>query len=324
MLTPESTTHTPARPPRAVERALSHVDAHFAEPLTALELAQHAACSPYHFHRLFAAYMGCSVGTYITWLRMQRAAALLASGEESVLHIALEVGFESGQSLAKAMRRAWGTTPTAIRRGQAHPHILLEVPWQPGRGPLPARQSPHPSHQENLMLSLTRYDNLPTGLVALTTTARGMVGNTLERAARQAFDELASAVAQAGLMPRAWSWLAICPDDPQGPDDPNCRYVAGVLFGYAMHTAQGQCEQPAQVQLSGTLAWQSVAAGRNAVFTHKGSYATLYLTWAAIYRDWLPTSGHTLRDAPSLELMVNDPKVTPVEELLTEIWLPVE
>ena len=320
----EPLTPTSLHPPRAVARALSHVDAHFAEPLTALELAQHAACSPYHFHRLFAAHMGCSVGTYITWRRLQRAAALLSSGRESVLHIALEVGFESGQSLAKAMRRAWGITPTTIRRSQVHPHILLEVPWLQGRGPLPARQSPHPSHQEMPMLTLTRFDDLPTGLMALTATARGMVGNTLERAARQAFDELAGAVTQAGLMPRAWSWLAICPDDPQGPDDPHCRYVAGALFGYAMHGAHGQCEQPAQVPLSGTLAWQSVAAGRYAVFTHKGSYATLYLTWAAIYRDWLPTSGHTLRDAPPLELMVNDPKATPVDELLTEIWMPVE
>ncbi len=311
--------HPLPSPPRAVARALGFLDVHFAEPLTALTLADYAACSPYHFHRLFAAHIGCSVGTYIIWRCLQRATALLVSGCESVLHIALEVGFESGQSLAKAMRRTWGATPTALRRGQAQPHIFLNPPWQPGRGPLPTRLS----QLEVSMVTLTRYDDLPTGLVALTATARGMVGNTLERAARQAFDELVTAIAKAGLMEQAHSWMALCPDDPQGPDDPNCRYVAAVMFGYAMHVGQGQCQQPAQVKLSGTLEWQSVASGRYAVFTHQGPYATLYRTWAAIYRDWLPGSGKSLREVPPLELMLNDPKTTPQAELLTEIWVPV-
>lgn len=306
--------------PRAVARALSYIDAHVGDPLTALALADHAACSPYHFHRLFAAHVGCSVGSYITARRLQRAAALLVSGRDSVLEIALEVGFESGQSLAKAMRRDWGVTPTALRKAPAQWSSFYNPPWQAGRGPQPARSS----HKEMTMVSMTRYAHLPAGLVALTTTARGMVNHTMQRAARQAFGELTAAVMQAGVMDQAWSWLAICPDDPQGPDDPQCRYVAGVLFGYAMHVGEGVCTQPAQVQLDGALEWQSLAEGRYAVFTHKGSYATLYQTWAAIYRDWLPASGTTLSDAPPLELMLNDARITPEDQLLTEIWLPVQ
>jgi AraC family transcriptional regulator len=317
---PDTEPHSPATPspPRAVARALSYVDAHLCEPLTAQALAVHAASSPHHFHRLFAAHMGCSVGDYITWRRLHRAAALLVSGRESVLQIALEVGFESGQSLAKTMRRLWNTTPSAVRRGQAHPHILIDTPWHQGRGPLPTRQT----SLEIPMVTLTRHAHLPSGLMALTATARGMVNHTLQRSAQLAFGELTQAVQAAGLWGQAWSWVAICPDDAQGPDDPHCRYVAGVIFGYAMHVDQGQCVQP-QLPLSGTLAWQPVAAGRYAVFTHRGSYATLYLTWASIYRDWVPASGETLRDEPPLELMLNSPANTREEDLLTEIWIPV-
>lgn len=174
------------------------------------------------------------------------------------------------------------------------------------------------------MIELTRYHQLPAGLVALTATARGMEGNTLQRAAREAFTELGTAIAAAGLMPRAWSWMALCPDDAAGPDDPDCRYVAGVIFGYAMHTGQGQCEQPSLAALGGTLAWEPLSAGRYAVFTHKGSYALLHQSWSAIYCDWLPHSGAVLRDAPPLELMLNSPETTPEPELLTEIWVPLE
>ena len=171
-------------------------------------------------------------------------------------------------------------------------------------------------------MNITRYADLPTGLVALTATARGMVNHTLERAAKQAFGELVPAIARAGLMAQAGSWISLCPDDPQGPDDPNCRYVAGVIFGFSMAHGQGRGAQAA-VALSGTLAWQPLAGGRYAVFTHIGPYAELHRVWTGIYRDWLPASGHTLRDAPPLELMINSPQDTPPEKLHTEIWIPV-
>jgi AraC family transcriptional regulator len=239
-----------------VGRALAWVDAHLDQRLDAAELADQAAFSRFHFHRVFAAHMGCSVGTYVTWRRLQRACALLVSGPEPVLEIALEAGYESAQALAKALRREWGTSPTAVRRGQPEP-------WQPPLRPWRADLSPPKGVP---LMNITRYAELPSGLTALTATAHGMVNHTLERAARQAFGELVPAIAGAGLMPQAWSWISLCPDDPQGPDDPNCRYVAGVIFGFAMAHGQGACAQP-PVALSGTLAWQRVAAGRYAVFT---------------------------------------------------------
>ena len=169
----------------------------------------------------------------------------------------------------------------------------------------------------------TRHADLPPGLVALTATARGMVNHTLERAATQAFGELMAAVQGAGLMAQIRSCIALSPDDPQGPDDPDCRYVAGLLFGHVLAEGSGACTQP-DIALTGTLAWQPLSPGRYAVFTHHGSYRTLHQSWAAIYRDWLPTSGETLRDCPPLELMVTTPDTTPEDKLITEIWVPVE
>jgi len=59
----------------------------------------------------------CSVANYVTLLRLRRACALLVSGHEPVSDIALTVGYESAQALAKAIRRDLDTTPTAVRRG---------------------------------------------------------------------------------------------------------------------------------------------------------------------------------------------------------------
>ncbi|WKB51421.1 AraC family transcriptional regulator [Eleftheria terrae] len=299
-----------------ISRALAYIDAHLEQPLDAPTLADRAAMSRHHFHRMFRAYVGCSVGGYITWRRLQRACALLASGPEPVIDIALSVGYESAQSLAKAMRRELGTTPTAVRRGAAAPWTSLLQPARlPGPDPL--------SSPGDVPMQVTRHAILPPGLVALTATARGIVAHQMTRAAQQAFGELMPAVGAAGLMPQVRSLVSIVPDDPQGPDDPHCRFVAGVVFGYAMADGSGTCRQP-ELPLSGTLAWQPLAPGRHAVFTHMGPYTTLHLSWAAIYRDWLPASGERLRDAPPLELCINNPATTAPDALHTEIWVPVE
>jgi AraC family transcriptional regulator len=170
----------------------------------------------------------------------------------------------------------------------------------------------------------TRHATLDpaTPLHALTATARGLQGRTFVRAAQQAYGELMAAVDQAGLLPQVRSCLSLSPDSPQGPDDPHCRYIAGVLFGHHLASGQGACMQPA-LPLSGSLAWHTLAPGRYAVFSHIGPYTTLWKTWRAIYQAWLPASGETLRSVPPLELSLTTPDTTPADELHTEIWIPV-
>lgn len=297
-----------------IARALAHVERHLAQPLDAGRLADQAAMSRHHFHRVFHAHLGLSVGEYITWRRLQRACALLASGHEPVADIAWAVGYESAQALAKAMRRELDATPTQVRRGHTAAWTRLLAPSRLlGRA--------HPNERDDSM-QVTRFSELPNGLVALTATARGMVGRSLNRAAQQAFGELIPAVTKAGVMDQVRSCIALCPDDALGPDDPACRYVAGVVFGAELASASGPCGQPA-VPLTGTLAWWPVAAGRHAVFTHIGPYTTLHRSWDAIYRDWLPASGEQLRDVPPMELMLNSPADTPAAALHTEIWIPI-
>lgn len=305
---------------RLIGRALAHVETHLDARLDADVLADRAAMSRHHFHRVFQAHVGCSVAAYVTWRRLQRACALLASGSEPVLEIALQVGYESAQALAKAMRRELDTTPSAVRRGDAAAWTNLLHPGRLGAA--------HPSPTQETTMQPTRFCTLPVPdghtppMVALTATARGMVGHSLSRAARQAFSELMDAVGRAGQMPAVASCIALVPDDPKGPDDPHCRYVAGVIFGHALANGEGRCVQP-DIALTGSLAWWPMAPGRHVVFTHRGPYDTLHQSWDSIYRDWLPASGVTLRDAPPLELMLNDPSNTAPTDLLTELWIPV-
>src|ERR1700692_679975 len=294
---PTNSRPTSDRHAELIARALAHAESHLDEPLTAETLADCAAMSRHHFQRVSRPYTGCSVANYVTLLRLRRACALLVSGHEPVSDIASTVGYESAQALAKAVRRDLDTTPTAVRRGDVPAWKKLLTSCHEADLP--------PTFKGATAMQVSRMTHLPEGVVALTATARGMVNNNMIRAAQQAYGELMQAVTGAGLREHVASYMSVVPDDPKGPDDPHCRFIAGLVFGYSMATGSGHCEQPAGLPLSGTLNWQPIASGRYAVFTHIGPYTTLHQTWKSAYRDWLPASGEQLRDEPPLEVNLN-------------------
>jgi AraC family transcriptional regulator len=166
-----------------------------------------------------------------------------------------------------------------------------------------------------------RVADLPPGLEALTATARGVVQGSFARAAGQAFGELAAAVRRHAALPWVSCCISLGPDPPAGPDDPDCRFVAGYLFGHDLRTGQGSLLRP-RIALSGSLAWWPLAPGRHAVFGHQGAHDTLSRTWRAVFEHGLPARGLAARAVP-FELMIDDRRGTPADALRTEIWVPV-
>jgi len=128
----------------------------------------------------------------------------------------------------------------------------------------------------------------------------------------QAFGRLGEIAGPAGLFtnPNA-AMIALYHDDPESTPADELRSDAGVAV------ASG-------VALPNELAEHRLPAGRYAKTVHVGSYETLGDTWARFLGEWLPESGERLRDGPSYERYVNDPRTTPKERLITEIYVPIE
>jgi AraC family transcriptional regulator len=64
-----------------------------------------AGWSPFHFHRAFRKVVGETPKRYTQRLRLERAAARLASGSDPVLRIAADAGFASHEVFTRAFRR---------------------------------------------------------------------------------------------------------------------------------------------------------------------------------------------------------------------------
>ncbi|NLX25410.1 MAG: GyrI-like domain-containing protein [Lentisphaerae bacterium] len=55
-----------------------------------------------------------------------------------------------------------------------------------------------------------------------------------------------------------------------------------------------------------------------------GSFNKLSETYAALCGRWAPANGCEIRSLPSYEVYLNAPDETPEDELLTDIYVPIE
>lgn len=99
-----------------MNRVLDYVDAHLDAALELAVLADVANFSSFHFHRMFAAWMG----EYVRRRRLEQGAWLLLTRRDlSVLYIALSVGFASGEAFSRAFKERFGATPSKWRVSEA-------------------------------------------------------------------------------------------------------------------------------------------------------------------------------------------------------------
>lgn len=81
---------------------------------------------------------------------------------------------------------------------------------------------------------------------------------------------------------------------------------------------------PSFATAKGDIGFKQLAAGRYAIFLYKGPYEHLQAVYDTIYGKYIPEMECSLRDESSAERYLNNPADTAPEELLTEIYIPVE
>ncbi len=102
-------------PARHLLRAKDLADARYFEPLDVEQMARAAGLSRAHFSREFRRAFGESPHAYLLTRRLERAAALLRTTDNSVAEVCLAVGLQGIGSFTTSFKRAYGVTPTAYR-----------------------------------------------------------------------------------------------------------------------------------------------------------------------------------------------------------------
>ena len=277
-------------------RVLRHIGEHLDEPLSLDDLADVAAFSKFHFHRQFRSYTGMTVARFVRSLRLKRASLRLAFDlDHQIIAIALEAGFASPESFARAFRALQGQTPSAFRASPAWERWTREFRFPP---------EAHASRGEP-PVQPTIVDFEET-LVAV-----------LEH--RGPADRLMASVAE------FIAWRKSCDDSPEATSrtfgvpwgDPEAMEPEEFRFDIC-----GAVTRPVRPNDHGVVT-KAIPGGRCAVVRHHGSTDAISETVYALYRDWLPESGESPRDFPCFfHYIERMPRVSEHQQV-TDVYLPI-
>ncbi|MFN8440805.1 MAG: AraC family transcriptional regulator [Caldilineaceae bacterium] len=279
-----------------INQVTQYIRDHLDEPIDREQLAELAGFSLVHFYRIFNAHVGESIGAYVRRARMERAARQLLTKQSVITEVALDAGYETPSAFNKAFKQHFALTPTEFRELNPtaaayliHRRLLF--------------------HQKEPIMQPIEIRTLPDLKVLYARANEMMTSPAFQTANQEAFGKLFS---KAGaLMANIQHCVAIYPDEVEVGKE--ARFDAGAIF------AEG--EEPVAPE---GLAYQTLPGGRWAVFRHVGPYDTLWQTWQAAYRDWLPSSGEEPRNASPFEDYLDDASQVAAEKLRTDICIPIK
>ncbi len=86
-----------------IRRVCDFININLDQDISLEQLSEVAACSKYHFHRVFKSVMGLSTIQFVLLTRMKRASFRLAfEPKRSIIDIAYEAHFESPEAFSRA------------------------------------------------------------------------------------------------------------------------------------------------------------------------------------------------------------------------------
>ena len=270
-----------------INKVVAYINNHLDETLDIKTLANEAALSDFHFHRIFKALKGEAIGGYITRLRLEATARLLRYTALTIEEIAFNIGYETPASLSKAFKKQYGISPTEYRTNK-DTYIMKKEIINP-----------------DLALKTPKIVTLePKNLIYIALT--GAYGS-LDYG--KAYEQLWAVIKAQKLFTKGIESICISYDDPKITESSLQR--SDVCL--AIH-------KPATPQEE--VSCKTLAGGKYAVFFYQGSYENLSQVYDTAVR-WVIDHQYTLREEPFFEKYLNDARRTPKEKLKTEIYIPI-
>lgn len=271
---------------RRMIRVLDYIHDHPVEDLSLDALAEVAALSRFHFHRVFNAMTGETAAQTVRRMRLYRAAVALVTSRTAIARIATDIGYPNLASFNRAFVDTYGLGPAAFRKRRT-------------LRPLP----PHFHTGDPLMYPVEIRDE-----PARTVAAIPHKGPYAE--INRAFEKLGATLGARGLFAKAGKMIGVYYDDPTATPAVELNSHAGVE--YADPTL-----------LAAPFEIVHLPGGTHAVLRYQGPYSGLPAAYDQLYRNWLPHSGRTPADSPVFEIYLNTPMDTAQEDLVTEICVPL-
>lgn len=319
-----------------INRVIDYVGSHLYERLTLEVLAEVAAFSPFHFHRIFKAMVGESINDFINRLRLERAATRLKNNPDSTItEISLDCGFASSSHFARAFKRHFGSSATQYRNmindngdvlekegikqtsnidqmirkhGITNSNQGKDIPPDDGYNVL--KQSINLNQRRNEEMKV-EVKELPGYHVAY---VRVMGGFKSERI-KPAFEKIITWATARDLMGPKTLVLGVALDNPYVTPEDKCRYDACVTV-------------PPGTKGQGEVGVYEISAGKYAIYHTEGEEVKINeqigKAWDDLMGGWFPDSGYQPDDRPCFEIYRETEEDMKAGKFIVDLCEPVK
>lgn len=270
----------------AVNNVRTYIDQNLFYELNPEQLAGMVNLSFFYFRKVFKDITGENVGAYIQRLRLEYIAHLLIATGQTIEEIGMQTSYQTKFSLAKAFKKHFGISMSAYREKYK---------------PANVKQG---------------EDNMPEVTIKRI--------NTLKAVCLEVGDAFRNKQAYAAIWKQLLYYkeihlpnnlnscfVSISQDNPLITPMEQRRFYIGVTVDESMKP-------------EGKMLLREISGGMYAVFRHQGSYSDLPELYRTIYDQWLPCSSYHQKHPQTFEVYLNTPEEVSVEELLTEIYIPID
>jgi len=317
---------------RRINRVLDYIDRNLDQELRLTDLARVAHFSQYHFHRIFAAMQGETVNQFIQRVRLERAAAqLVALPHKPITEIALDLGFSSSSSFARAFRESYGMSATTWREGgsktysknrqvigkqgqtlgkgrQAVTHFVYYV--DPRNGNQTWRSNMPKSEETQYLETKIEVVDMPDYTVAYVRHTGPYAGD--EELFGRLINQLMTWAGPRNLFrPPESKMLMVYHDDPELTDPNKLRTSVCITV-------------PEDTEVSGEIGKMTIPGGKYAVGHFRVTGEEYGAAWQTVYGGWLPDSGYQPAEGLPYEMCLNDPQQDPEGKYEVNICVPVK
>lgn len=310
-----------------INKVQDYIDSNLSAELSVIELAKVANFSPYHFHRIFSAFMGEPLFQYIQRIRLEKSASLLcANPKKTIVEIALECGFSNQASFARAFKKLfnvsasqWRVHPilesskkckTESKSGKIDRNNRKDLSGDISYNDLVRKKSNwREDSMKNLNFNVEVKEIPDLHVVYIRHTGPYKEDPALFA---KLWNKLMKWAGARGLIkfPET-KLLTVFHDNPEVTDENNLR-VSVCLTA------------PENTKVDGEIGSMTITGGKYAIGHFQIAVTEYQDAWNSLYGVWLPESGYQPADGSCFEQYLNNPDEHPEHLSLVDIYLPVK
>ncbi len=300
-----------------IQRAVDHVEKNAADRISLAILAEVSCFSPYHFHRIFRAFVGETPGGFVNRIRLEKAASrLITYPSEPISEIASKCGFTSSPAFSRAFRDYFGCSASEWRGGK-----LEGLPGGKNDKANDTRRegasdsSVCQSDDENStsaaartegMLVRTEIKSMPSFHVAYLTYL-----HSRDEKVGKFFDRLWRWAGSRGLLTDDVRLIGIAPDNPKVAAHDKCRHYACLTV-------------PAHIVSDDEIGVADIQAAKCVVARFEGMQREIAQAYDELFGKFIPENGYQPADLPAYEIYYNDPQSNSGKDFTLDLCVPVE